>query len=330
MIRIISIAIFIFPLFAMGQTLSDGNEFLVDERQRTNLTDGGDSSNGSAGSEDLEGVMEEEGFVTQQGGLQGTNDGQSKGSAVQMLGMAMGAGFAAICPQMGGQWACPLAAMSFMDAMSGGSAKQAAFETGTYIDPTHGGGGGDYDASGGGNDIQQAQAEDALSQLAEMGYTTNSDGSVTGPDGQTFTADDFASLEKMMNNGMSAGAAQAAMDKIGQVKEDAAQKAGVSMGEAEAAVGGAVAATSKQPEPGSLSTFGASNSSASKDKFIEEVEYRHLGKKKNKRLPASEAANLSKNYNGDPIGIGMANLFLIVHKKYTEKKTKKEFFNSEY
>ncbi len=320
----IYIAVLLFPLCSFSQTsLTTGDEFLIDERRvapdRTNEVEG------DSGGEDLGSTG---GFeVTQQGGLEGTNDGQAKGSSVQMLGMAMGAAFASICPQLGGQWACPLAAMSFMDAMSGGSAKQAAFETGTYIDPEHGGT-GDYDVGTGSNDVLQAQAADALQNLANLGYTTNPDGSVSGPNGASYSASDYSSLDGLTGQGMSAEAAQGVLDKMNSIKNTALEETGV---DAESGVmtGTAIAAT-KGTSSGSLSEYGAGSGANSGNKYIEEIEYRKKKSKKTGRLPASQAADLSKNFNGDPIGIGMANLFLIVHKKYKQKKTEKEFFTSEY
>ena len=67
----------------------------------------------------------------------------------------------------------------------------------------------------------------------------------------------------------------------------------------------------------------------------EEIEIGRRGRngkngKKVDRLPAAAAAELSKSFNGEKIGIGMADLFYMVHKNYGDKKKAKAFFDREY
>ena len=301
------------PFYAFGQFEDSRVGANVGDTGEVGLTSGYDNpdSIGDEGSD----LGATGGFnVTQQGGLDGTADGQSKGSSVNILGLAMGAGFVKICTQPFQQWACPLAAMSFKDALAGRSAQQAAFQTGTYLDPSLGStGASSFDP------VYDQQALDGLQNLSEMGYTVNDDGSVSTPEGESFSAGDYASADSLMNKGLSPDLANKAMNGLASVKSAAAAKTGIPIetpGQAVASVGGAGG--------------GGYSNSAGGDMVIEEIEYRER-KKKNKRMPSSEAAKLSKNFNGDPIGIGMANLFLIVHQKYVEKKKMKtEFINREY
>lgn len=283
------------------------------------------STNPSDESTDLEdqSLGETGGFnVTQQGGLDGTNNAQNQGSGVQMLGLAMGAMFASQCGPHN-PFACAAAALSFADAMAGSSANSAAYQTGTYMDPTAGGGG-----NGTGTDpIVDQQIQDGLQDLSDAGFTLNGDGSVTGPDGQTYTAADLQNAESLEAKGASPEQAAQFVKEMGQVQAAAAKKAGVELPKEGEGEGQAVAATSGF---GSVdASGGGSGGAGGGDTLIEEIEYRN-GKGKQKRGIAEAAASkLSTNFNGDPIGIGMGNLFLIVNQKYGSENQKKRFFDKE-
>lgn len=267
------------------------------------------------------------------GGLQAldsANSANSQGKAVQMLGLAMGAGFAATCasgPQ--NTWACPLAAKSFMDAASAGQTAGNAAYTGAHLDPNA----FNMDFANPNfnfDDPYQVQAADGLQQMAALGYTPNPDGSVTLPDGSKINPGEFGTAESLSNMGLTPEQQAKAMSQIASVKDSAAKKAGV---DAEQMAEGDLAATGGNKGGGLGDGAGEAFASSSPggDEVVETIEYRGRKKKKNKRMPASVAADLSKNFNGTPIGIGMADLFLIVHKKYNEKNKKRtEFINKEY
>ncbi len=255
--------------------------------------------------------------TTQQGGLDGTTGLQSSGQGVQLLGLAQGAMFASMCGPHNAM-ACVAAGLSFADAMAGGSAANAAYQKGTYIDPTAG-----YDGEAGGTDpLIDQQIQDGIQNLAESGYTL-SDGGVVGPDGQTYSAEDLQSVEAMVAKGATPAQAAQFQDQLARVQAEAAEKVGVEVpqeGEGQAV------ATSGAGFGGGDTSGGATRGA---DTYIEEIEYR--GKKKEQKRGIAEAAasKLSKNFNGEPIGIGMGNLFLIVHQKYKTEKSKKRFFNKE-
>lgn len=321
-------------LFSPVMVFAQSEEFLVDD-SRVVEENPGDSRGGlSSGSqseyqepEDTGSELGETGAfgVTQQGGLDGTTDAQGQGSQVQLMGLAMGAMFASQCGPHNA-FACVAAGLSFADAMAGGSAQNAAYQTGTYIDPTAG-----YDGDNGGTDpLIDQQIQDGIQDLSDAGFIVNGDGSVTGPDGQTFTADDLQSPEAMMAKGATAEQAANFMDQAGKVRTAAAKKAGIDLPEGAAGEEGqAVAAAGA--DGGSFGSGGSGSGSAVgalDGGVIEEIEYRG-GKKQKRGIAEAAASKLSKNFNGDPIGIGLGNLFLIVHQKYGSEKKKKRFFNRE-
>lgn len=317
-----------FPLLSYGQTFSDGNDFVVNGNRsvQTNpgdnsslgLTDGTSSSAKSKLDDNGETLGDTGAFnVTQTGGLDNTNMGQNLGGGVQMMGLAMAGMFAKQCGPHN-TFACVAAGLSAADAMMGSSAKSAAFQTGTYMDPTAGG----YDSNNtdnGADPVVQSQLQDVLHDLANQGYTLNEDGSVTGPNGQSYSSSDLASMQALQNAGATAQGAANFMKNMKNVKAAAAKKAGVNLNAVKRNVASASGASSG----------GAVKAITPGDLVIEEIEYRGVASKKNK-MSAKAAAKLSKNFNGEPIGIGMANLFLIVHEKYKEKNQKRNFLTKEY
>lgn len=264
---------------------------------------------------------------TSAGALNNANQAQSSGKSTQMLGLAMGVGFAAICRTPTGGWACAPAAMSFMDALAAGRGSNDAGYTGTFLDPSTGLPA--FEPSGDFDDVYNTQAVEGLQDLQAMGYSFNEDGSVTTPSGENITSADLASKSALMKKGFSEKQASQAMQKMGAIKASSAKQVGL---DPEALASGtevAVAGAGGSGGGGAAGSFETSGQGGA-DQIIEEIEYRGKAKKDN-RMPASKAAEFSKNFNGTPIGIGMANLFLIVHKKYSEKKDKKtEFINKEY
>lgn len=321
----------------MAQTFSNGDEFLVDDSRSARTNQNAQSTQKTQSTSDLteDGVelANTGGFRTQGiNGVQATNDAQSKGGIVQVLGLAMGAAYTATCVSNPPWtvWACPLAAQSFIDSLAGGSAKKAAHQTGTYIDPTHAN--SNFDNSNGDSDISEvytAQAQEGLKNLADMGYTVGPNGTVLGPDGQTFTPADYANAQALAAKGYSPQQIAEIQRSMASTNKAAASQAGVDLDALQASnaegVGGGGSQGLGGGGYGQAGLVGA-------DRVIEEIEYvGGNGRDKDKgRLPASQAAELSTNFNGDPIGISMANLFLIVHKKYKDKKKEKEFINKEY
>ncbi len=313
--------IFIIPALAYAN-----DDFLVDDSRSLDPYISSNNSNSNQAVDDSESAGETDlgdtaSFnVTKQGGLDGTNDVQGQGSKVNFQGLAMAAMFSRQCHPTHNPMACAAAAMSAADALTGSAAKQAAFQTGTNFDPSLG-------LKGGGSDpVIDAQLKDIIDDLNSKGYSLNEDGSVTTPDGQTVTAEELGDLEALQAKGLSASEAQAFLSQMESVKKAAAEKAGVDPEEQERGIASTDSATSF----GSVDSSSEGAAVSAADTIIEEIQYKGRKKKANK-LSSKEAATLSKSFNGDPIGIGMANLFLIVHQKYREKIDKKnEFIRKEY
>ena len=333
-----SISLLIFLCFFVTQAHS--NDFLVDDSRVAEEQNGSDSGLGlSSGTADEyipeptsalgEEIQDTGGYDNvRQGGLDGSNNLAEQGGGIQLAGLAMAAAFASQCgPQ--NPFACAAVGLSIADAIAGGGAKSAGIKQGNYLDNGGGGPGSETDP------IIDQQIDELKTDLEESGYTVNADGSVTGPNGQTYTGQDFASEEAIQKAfGMGAGAAGQAMQSLQSAQTAAAKKAGISIPnrstaseEVDEGAGGGDGSGAGKDGSGAGSAIGGVIGG---DQLIEEIEYR--GKKKKKKgLSAKKAAMLSKDFNGSPIGIGMADLFLIVHQKYREKKGKKnEFINKEY
>jgi hypothetical protein len=333
-LKLIIILTFLFSIEAYAEALTSGSDFYVDDRRvrsanegdnNTSLVNGSGTStssnnNSSGAGKNLTATGGFEG--TASGGLQNANQTQSSGNMTQILGIAMGVGFAKICPTFHGSWACAPAAMSFMDALAAGRAKNNAAYTGAFLDPNTGL--PSYNPNGTADDEYNKQAYEGLSNLQNMGYSFTEDGSVISPNGDKITSADVGSVDALMKKGMTAAQAQSAMSQMKDIQTAAAQKAGM---DPELMNGGGTKVATLNAGDGGEGT----GVRAGADQYIEEIEYRGKANKNDGRMPASKAAEFSKNFNGTPIGIGMANLFLIVHKKYSEKKDKQtEFINREY
>ena len=318
------------PSIAFGQ-LTGGDRFADDagDLNPPVQQDDGSSGGGTTAIDATGGYS-----ATQQGGLEGANQGASNGGLVAALGAAMGAGFTAACFSCSPSpcWGyCAMAAMSFADAASGAGANAAGVSTGNHLNTDW----GSFDGTDLGLDpITVAEIQDGAQQLQDSGVVVNSNGTVTTPNGETYSSSDFSSAEDMIAKGMSPGAAAKAAKQISDIKNEAAKKAGVNLDDlagdgnagALAGVGGAIGGAGSAVGDNAFGTGGGGGG----DTVIEEVEYRGGKKGKNNRLPASQAALLSKDFNGDPIGIGMGDLFLRVKLKYKQKIKQKAFFTKEY
>lgn len=250
-----------------------------------------------------------------------------KGSQVNFMGLAMSAMFASQCgPQ--NKFACVAAGLSMIDAMASKKTRNNALTT-----CSHYGGNCRINTNNpnpNGNPDDTNTEQEVRQTLANNGYSLNEEnGSVTTPEGNTLTSEDFKSAESLMATGVPAGQAAEAMQNIADVKTKALKKLAEKQGDqqqrglASVSVGGDSSA-------GGSSGGGAFGSMG--DVVVEKEIYKNKGKKKkDEGLSAEKAAQLSKTFNGQPVGIGMANLFLIVSQKYKEKReTRNQFINKEH
>jgi len=270
------------------------------------------------------------------GAQEGSREVKSKGKDVNLLGLAMAAMFASQCRPTN-EWACVAAGLSAMDAMA---AKQAS-NNGNITCQRYGGdcsvssdggdggdGGPDGDGDGGPDgdgDGGGPTPQDIITPLENQGYVFDTENrSVTTPDGQTITANDFGSAESLMNKGMSAGQAGQAMKGVADVKAKALEK----MGKEESQERGLASVSGTG---GAAGGYASDLSSMGGDVYVDEEVPGKKKKKKKDGLSEAQASQLSKNFNGQPIGIGMGNLFMIVGDKYKEKRKKRNsFINKEY
>lgn len=339
------ISIFLMPFFVFAD-LSDGDSFIVNQNRvesantevpgfqaqesfgRSGLGTTSGGSNRSRTDDRQESLSKNQGFQLSEqgeGGLQGSSKGEGMAKATQMMGLAMGGMFASQCgPQ--NPMPCALAVMSLVDAAAGMLAKDSAGTTSARLDPNSF---GDFGSAG--FDPLAQQAFESLKDLEAQGFYANADGSVTLPDGSVVSAQDFANEESIKNLGINGSQAKKLLSDIGSVKSSAAKKAGIDPGTLEDGF-------SEFDETGGVannaSGVGSYESGAGGFEPLDAQQEIYIGKKKKKkssRMPASQAAALSKDFNGTPIGINMANLFLIVHDCYAGKNCPKlSVFEKEY
>lgn len=281
-------------------------------------------------------LSENNGFnVTQTGGMDNANKTQDSGGGLQMMGLATGAVLLTQCNPPHRMTPCYLAGLAFADGLaSGGSSDNAGYTAGAFNS------GNPYTFKSANPTVQktQDQIQAGIDKLKGAGVTVNADGSITTPTGARLTASDLDSIEDLMKQGLTEGQAKETMKQAKAAQIQGAQQAGVKLpagfdsddfGKESDGLGAALT--------GSQSNNGGSfeESSASGDGLLGESVgslQGHGSKKRNSnRIPASQAAKLKKNFNGTPIGIGMADIFMIVNQKYIEKKEKKnEFLEREF
>lgn len=278
--------------------------------------------------------------VTDNGGRDNAGKVEDSGGAMQMLGLATGAAFATQCGPHH-PFPCAAAAMSFLDALASGKTADKANYTGMQFDPY----GNPYKFDGN-NPVLKARNDEIikrLKDLEDMGYTANPDGSVTMPTGAKISSAELNSVQGLMGQGLSEAEATSTLEKMQATKAKAAKSlgmgggasgSGTGMGELGGAQTGAGAALGAVKNKGGSSDSGLSDDGSGEGGAGGDFGGLQSGNGKNGklgRMPASQAAKLKKDFRGTPIGIGMADLFLIVNQKYTEKKSNKnEFINREY
>lgn len=327
------IIILLFPLMSYGQShgvVTDEYGNPVSRSPGTGTEEQSSSTAGlSGGSSDSDSVSD--GNLEDNNGFENTASGARENAAAsssssgftQMLGMAMGAAFMSGC-NAHNPMNCVLGAMSFIDAAASGGNKGNSINFENSLLPTSGVNGEVITAEVTEAEIMAQEAQAQLQALEAMGYVANPDGSINTPGGKTFSGGDFSSPGALENKGLNSAQAQAALDLLKSTKDKAIEDLGESSGNG----GRAIASV------GGSGGGGGSSASSLPDLIIDGES--SGGRRKNKknrgagRMPADQATKLSKNFHGTPIGISIADIFLIVKKKYQEKDSKQEFINKEY
>lgn len=201
------------------------------------------------------------------------------------------------------------------------------------------GGTTNYDTGSNSNEAVNQELIQGIETLEGLGYTVGTSGTITTPEGTKLTGGDLRTVEGLKAFGATESEAAKMVQELAEVQKQAQQQAAAGFGSSEdigsessgpesSATQASAGVATKSQEDGAFESSDGSGSGQA----VSKAEYRRRSKKKKMaRMPASEAAEFSKDFHGTPIGIDIANIFLIVHKKYRDKKSKKtEFINKEY
>jgi hypothetical protein len=191
-----------------------------------------------------------------------------------------------------------------------------AYGTGSY-DSTGTGTSTDYSTVGS-NYIKQAEA--GLANLKAAGVVNSSATKVTSPDGKTYSTSDMASSAAMTSAGIpqaAIDAAQATNDKIAQkamekVKIGALTKVS---GYDEGGSGGGSRSPSNEGSGGGYPGYPGAGGGARSASLLD-------------KDPSKLVSGMSKNYNGEPIGVAADSIFLMMSRRYKVKESQDSFFGA--
>lgn len=258
---------------------------------------------------------------------QGANEGSDSQNTGMMINLAAGATFTGICATKYGSWACPLAAMSFLqaahDMAAADDSDQVANMTDTYEGLGGTGeipGGGNYNGNpynpepgtgGGGSETTFANPNTELNKLAKMGYKVNpKKGTVTTPNGE-IPMSAFNSASDMAEAGYDESSIAAAQSAIKKVNADALAKYGdkakvVAMGVSSRGGGGG--------------GYGEADDGAFDGGDPMAAYLASLKNKMRKNRGPASVAGMKRMAGGEPIGVAMDNIFEMVHRRYQKKR----------
>lgn len=159
------------------------------------------------------------------------------------------------------------------------------------------------------------QAKDIVTKGGKQPFKVNPDGSVTTPDGKTYSAKDFASEEAMRAAGLSAG--------------DAKTLAGLLKGSPLAAASADLEkmnADAKLKESSLNAGFGSNGSGSSSDsRTLGSDGLNKLGNKDDGKNRKPATAGLVKNFNGESIGVAGEDIFVMMNRRYKLKVSQDSF-----
>ncbi|MBO9665416.1 MAG: hypothetical protein J7501_01210 [Bdellovibrio sp.] len=188
-----------------------------------------------------------------------------------------------------------------------------AYSTGNY-DPTAGTSSSSLSSMG---DSYLKKAEAGLSSLKSQGLVNSSATKVTTPDGKSYNISDMTSPAAMEAAGIPKGAVDAAMAAYAQIEKKGLEKIKI----------GSQTASNGYEEGGGGAGGGSGSESGSggADGAYAAGGY-GSGKSLLNRDPSSLAAGMSKNYNGEPIGVAADSIFLMMNRRYKVKESQDSFF----
>ncbi|MCB0366044.1 MAG: hypothetical protein H6624_17530 [Bdellovibrionaceae bacterium] len=270
---------------------------------------------------------------------QGAEQGSSSQNTGMMINLAAGATLSAICATPKGGWACPMAAMAFLQAaLDAGAAGEsdgvyAATEYNPNFPTTPGGelpGGGTLPGTvpgggvggGSGTSFANPRINEGLRNLENKGYKVNAAaGTITTPNGE-MPLSAFSSPEAMAAAGYDEASVNAARAAIGKLNRDAVEQYGdkanvVAMGlDSRGGGGGALGAGG-----GEGVSFDGSDPMA--------AYLASLKNKMNKKRGPANVAGMQRMAGGEPIGVKMDNIFEMVHRRYQKKRKANIFIETD-
>ncbi|WP_413576277.1 hypothetical protein ACLVWU_18000 [Bdellovibrio sp. HCB290] len=164
------------------------------------------------------------------------------------------------------------------------------------------------------------KAEAGLSDLKAKGLVNSSATKITSPDGSTYNVSDMSSPAGMAAAGLPQGAIDSAMAGSAQVEKKALEKVKI----------GSTTAVNGYEEGGGGGSRSPSNSESSGSGGYSG--YAGAGSGGSSSLldkdPSRLAAGMSKNYNGEPIGVAADSIFLMMSRRYKVKESQDSFFGA--
>ncbi|MGE5086544.1 MAG: hypothetical protein ACM3MG_09610 [Bacillota bacterium] len=165
--------------------------------------------------------------------------------------------------------------------------------------------------------LQKAQS--SLRTMQGNGYINSTGTKVTSPDGKTYNVSDMTSPAAMQAAGIPKAAIDAAMETYAKIEKKAMEKLKI----------GAQTAANGFEEGSSGSGGIGSGDSGEGGMPVAGVGTRGLGTGNlTTRDPSSLAAGMSKNYNGEPIGVAADSIFLMMTRRYKVKESQDSFFGA--
>lgn len=264
-------------------------------------------------------------------GGQSTNGAARSGRASQVIGIGMnvavGGMFASQCGRPN-YFACAMAALSFAQAglMAGAAAKSGDVEIKTdqipdfgatpfsNVDPN------DPSTWPPGTKPTPEQVS-AFNRVKQSGWTGNKDGTVTGPDGKTWSSKDFSSAEAMAAAGVPSDQISGLLSTMDAANQMATAKVNealndpnvVAMGFDSGAGGGGRSPASYD---GADSSF---------DDYLAKLR-NPFGLSAKQR--AQMVAGKMVSHGDDQIGVKVDDIFKMVHRRYQEKRAGDEFIEA--
>ncbi|MFM6928080.1 MAG: hypothetical protein ACKOX6_06415 [Bdellovibrio sp.] len=165
------------------------------------------------------------------------------------------------------------------------------------------------------------KAQTSLRTMQGNGYINASATKVTSPDGKSYNVKDMTSPAAMQAAGIPKAAIDAAMETYAKIEKKAMDKL---------KIGAQTAANGYEEGGGGGGGFGSGGAADAGDPGSAVAAGAHgLGKDNlTSRDPSSLAAGMSKNYNGEPIGVAADSIFLMMTRRYKVKESQDSFFGA--